>query len=115
MIVLGPQAELSDNFLLDDDGLKTLKLADKDGAAIDGDITLQVEAYKCVSDLSSFELPDFDGNEHNDCICGFMIILVGKGVDIPVPKTYSTFVKVEWGPSQNFVTAPITDAPGIDA
>jgi len=102
-------------FLLDDDGLKTLKLADKDGAPIDGDITLQVEAYKCVQDLSSFELPDFEGNEHNDCICGFMIILVGKGIDIPVPKTYSTFVKVEWGPSQNFVTAPITDAPGIDA
>jgi len=99
-------------FLLEDSGMKTLQLSGKDGSLIEGDITLQLEAYKCVSDLSSFELPDFGGD---GCICGFMIILVGKGIDIPVPKTYSTFVKVEWGPSQNFVTAPIMDAPGIDA
>jgi len=88
-------------FLLEDSGMKTLQLSGKDGSLIEGDITLQLEAYKCVSDLSSFELPDFGGD---GCICGFMIILVGKGIDIPVPKTY---VKVEWGPSRYFATAPI--------
>jgi len=117
---VGIASETVEQFLLDDFGMKSLKLvAMDDMAGIGADITLQAKLFKCVPDLLSFELQDFAGDEHNDCICGFMIILIGQGFDIPLPKTYdesyASNVKVEWGPSQNFVTASIYDAPGIDA
>jgi len=102
-------------FLLDDDGKKSLKLV-ADGVEIGPEITLKAEVYKCVPDLLSFELPDFACSEHN--ICGYMIILIGQGFDIPVPKQCAnSCVKVQWGPSQEFVTPYIadTDVPGIDA
>merc|ERR1740121_1691649 len=106
-------------FLLNDDGLKTLKLVSMDNARIGADVTMRARIYRCVPDLLSFELPDFTGNTYNDCICGFMIILIGQGFDIPVPETYeetnASYVKVQWGPSQNFVTPSIFNAPGIDA
>mmetsp|Transcript_21744 Transcript_21744/g.24164 ORF Transcript_21744/g.24164 Transcript_21744/m.24164 type:complete len:508 (-) Transcript_21744:169-1692(-) len=115
--LIGVASTTMGQFLLNDtnNGLDSLKLS-MDGSHIGPEITIQAEIYKCVPDLASFTLPDFsNGNDRSNCICGYLIILVGQVFDIAVPKIYAnTSVKVGWGSKYDFVTPSVVNAPGMD-
>mmetsp|Transcript_16921 Transcript_16921/g.36793 ORF Transcript_16921/g.36793 Transcript_16921/m.36793 type:complete len:477 (+) Transcript_16921:159-1589(+) len=90
---------------------KDVKLVKK-GKVTGAHIVVKSDIFSLVPDLISFESPEYAGS---DSLCGLLTVLVAQAFNIPVEKDEANVsVKIAWG-KEDYSTAAVIAAPGIDA